>query len=327
MNLFRYVSSRLVFALFLLGMTCPGSAQSSREFPNKPVRIVVGLGPGSSMDLVARTLGPALTEIWGHPVVIENRVGAAGNIAADLVARATDGHTLLFAQNAITISASLYPKLTYDLRRDLSPVTQLTAMPHVIVTNVSVPAQTLPELLALAKSSATQLNLSSAGVGNADHMAAELLAYKAGVRLVHIPYNSGSLAMNALLSGDAQIYLPGLPVSLSLIQSGKIRALAVTGANRSSALPDIPTVQESAIAGYQTVLWYGLFAPSSMTRFDIEKIAKDMRRALQAPPVKEKLRTTGIDTVGNTPTEFKSFVEAEIDRWAEIVRERKLQPD
>ena len=327
MNLFRFVSSRLVLALFFLGMACSSSAQTSREFPNKPVRIVVGLGPGSSMDLVARTLGPALTEIWGHPVVIENRVGAAGNIAADLVARATDGHTLLFAQNAITISASLYPKLSYDLRRDLSPVTQLTAMPHVIVTNVSVPARTLSELLALAKSSPKQLNLSSAGVGNADHMAAELLAYQAGVQLVHIPYNSGSLAMNSLIAGDAQIYLPGLPVSLSLIQSGKIRALAVTGSNRSSALPEVPTVQESGIAGYQTVLWYGLFAPAAMAKIEIEKIAKDVGRALQMPLVKDKLRTTGIDAVGNTPAEFKSFVEAEIDRWAVIVRERKLQLD
>ena len=327
MNLFRYVSSRLVFTLFLLGIACPSSAQTSREFPNKLIRIVVGLGPGSSMDLVARTLGPALTEIWGHPVVIENRVGAAGNIAADLVARATDGHTLLFAQNAITISASLYPKLTYDLRRDLSPVTQLTAMPHVIVTNMSVPAHTLAELLALAKSSPKQLNLSSAGVGNADHMAAELLAYQAGVRLVHIPYNSGSLAMNALIAGDAQIYLPGLPVSLSLIQSGKIRALAVTGSNRSSALPEVPTVQESGVAGYQTVLWYGLFAPSAMTKVELEKIATDVGRALQTPLVKEKLRTTGIDAVGNTPAEFKSFVEAEIDRWAVIVRERALYPE
>ena len=327
MKLQQIYLSRLAQAFFCLSMVCPALVQSASEFANKPVRIVVGLGPGSSMDLVARTLGPALTEIWGQPVVIENRVGAAGNIAADLVARATDGHTLLFAQNAITISASLYPKLSYDLRRDLIPITQLTAMPHVIVTNISVPANTLPELLALAKSSARQLNLSSAGVGNADHMAAELLNYKAGVQMVHIPYNSGSLAMNALIAGDAQMYLPGLPVSLSLIQAGKIRALAVTGAKRSSALPDVPTVQEAGIAGYQTVLWYGLFGPALMSGLDVEKIAKDLARALEMPAVKEKLRTTGIDAVGNSPAEFKRFVYAEIDRWSEIVRERKLQPD
>jgi tripartite-type tricarboxylate transporter receptor subunit TctC len=327
MNFLRFAHTRFIFALLFLMMACSTSAQTSRVFPNKPVRIVVGLGPGSSMDLVARTLGPALTEIWGQPVVIENKVGAAGNIAADLVARATDGHTLLFAQNAITISASLYPKLGYDLRRDLRPVTQLTAMPHVIVTNLSVPVKTLAELFDLAKSSSTQLNLSSAGVGNADHMAAELLAYKAGVRLVHIPYTSGSLAMNALIAGDVQIYLPGLPVSLNLIQSGKIRALAVTGASRSDALPQVPTVQESGMTGFQTVLWYGLFAPSVMNLSEVEKIAQDVGRALQTSLVKDKLRTTGIDAVGNSPTEFKSFVDAEIDRWAEIVRERRLQPE
>jgi tripartite-type tricarboxylate transporter receptor subunit TctC len=200
-------------------------------------------------------------------------------------------------------------------------------MPHVIVTNLSVPVKTLAELFDLAKSSSTQLNLSSAGVGNADHMAAELLAYKAGVRLVHIPYTSGSLAMNALIAGDVQIYLPGLPVSLNLIQSGKIRALAVTGASRSDALPQVPTVQESGMTGFQTVLWYGLFAPSVMNLSEVEKIAQDVGRALQTSLVKDKLRTTGIDAVGNSPTEFKSFVDAEIDRWAEIVRERRLQPE
>ena len=327
MKIHANYSMPIAFVFYGLLLAWTGVAHSVEAFAQKPVRIIVGLGPGSSMDLIARTLSPALTEIWGQPVVIENRVGAAGNIAAELVARATDGHTLLLAQNAITISASLYPHLNYDLRRDLIPVSQLTAMPHIVVTNLSVPAKTLSELMSLAKNSPQQLNLASAGVGNADHMAAEFLNYKAGVQMVHIPYTSGSLAMNALIAGDVQMYLPGLPVSLSLIQAGKIRALAVTGTKRSSALPEVPTVQEAGIAGYQTVLWYGVFAPSALAAIEVQKIAQDFARALDMPVVKEKLRVTGIDAVGNSPSEFKKFVEAEIVRWSEVVQDRKLKPD
>lgn len=320
-------SMPITLGFYCLVLLWPGLAHSAEAFAQKPVRMIVGLGPGSSMDLIARTLSPALTEIWGQPVVIENRVGVAGNIAAELVARATDGHTLLLAQNAITISASLYPHLNYDLQRDLIPVTQLTAMPHIVVTNLSVPAKTLAELMSLAKQSTQGLNLASAGVGNADHMAAELLNYKTRVQMVHIPYTSGSLAMNALIAGDVQLYLPGLPVSLSLIQAGKIRALAVTGTKRSSALPDVPTVQEAGIPDYQTVLWYGIFAPRTMQASEVQKIAKDLARALDMPVVKDKLRATGIEAIGNSPADFKSFVDAEIARWSEVVRERKLQPD
>jgi len=319
---------RALFAAALTSVaalsTTPARAD---DFPTKPVRIIVGLGAGSSMDLVARTLSPKLSQLWGQPVVVENRAGAAGNIAADLVARADDGHTLLLAQNAITVSASLYPKLSYNLRKDLAPVSQVTSMPHVIVVTASLPAKTLGEFLDEARSRPGKLNFSSAGIGNADHMATELLNAKAGVTMLHVPYTGGSQALNAAAAGDVQLYLPGLPVSLPLIQAGKVRALAVTGTKRSPALPDVPTVEEAGLPGYQTVLWYGLFAPSSMPSERVQRISADVAKVLQMDDIKAKMQAAGIDLVGSTPQAFKAFTDSEIDRWADVVRSRDLRPE
>ena len=301
-------------------------AQTAGDFPTKPVRIIVGLGPGSSLDLIARAIGPHLSTLWGKPVIVENRIGAAGNVAADVAARADDGSTLLLAQNAITISASLYPNLPYNLRKNLKPVTQVTSMPHVIVASMAMP-NTLQAFLAQAKSQPGKLNFSSAGIGNADHMAAELLNTKAGVQMVHVPYNSGAQALTAVMAGDAQMYFPGLPVSLPAIKAGKVRALAVTSATRSPSLPDVPTVQEAGVPGYQTVLWYGLFAPTNMPTATVHKIAADVHQVLQTPEAKASLASTGVDLVGSSPEEFTAFVNSEIDRWAEVVKARNLKPE
>ncbi|MES2186945.1 MAG: tripartite tricarboxylate transporter substrate binding protein [Pseudomonadota bacterium] len=301
-------------------------AAAAADFPSKPVRIIVGLGPGSSLDLIARALGPHLANLWNRPVIIDNRIGAAGNVAADVVSRADDGHTLLLAQNAITISASLYPNLPYNLRKSLKPVTQVTSMPHVIVVSTAMPA-TLAGFLAEAKAHPGKLNFSSAGIGNADHMAAELLNTKAGVQMVHVPYTSGAQALTAVMAGDAQMYFPGLPVSLPAIKAGKVRALAVTSATRSPSLPDVPTAQEAGVPGYQTVLWYGLFAPASMPGATVHQIAADVHKVLQLPETRASLASTGVDLVGNSPEEFTAFVNSEIDRWAEVVKARNLRPE
>ncbi|MBV7483175.1 tripartite tricarboxylate transporter substrate binding protein [Bordetella sp. BOR01] len=304
-------------------MSAPAQAES--DFPTRTVRLVAGLGAGSSMDLVARTISPKLSEMWGQSVVVENRVGAAGNIAAEQVSREDDGHTLLVAQNAITVSASLYPNLRYDLRKDLKAVTQLTSMPHVLVVAPSLPVKTLRDFINLAKAKPGQLNFSSAGVGNADHMAAELFTTMAGITMTHIPYTGGSQAITAAAAGDVQLYFPGLPVSLPLVQADKVRALAVTSSSRSPALPDVPTVKEAGLPNYETVLWYGVYAPASMSDATVQRISDDIHKALQLPDVQEKLRGAGIDVVGSKPEQFQAFTNSEIDRWATIVHERKLK--
>ncbi|WP_179283306.1 tripartite tricarboxylate transporter substrate binding protein [Bordetella genomosp. 9] len=314
-------------ALCAQAVIASASAQSASDFPTRTVRIVSGLAAGSSMDLVARTISPKLAELWGQAVIVENRAGAAGNIAAEHVARADDGHTLLIAQNAITVSASLYPRLKYDLRKDLKAVSQVTAMPHVVVVTPTLPVKNLQDFVALAKSKPNQLNFSSAGIGNADDMAAELFATMAHLQMMHVPYTGGSQALTAAAAGDVQLYFPGLPVSLPLVKAGKVKALAVTSKIRSPALPDVPTMQEAGLPGYETVLWYGVYAPASMPDATVKRISADIRKALEMPDVKEKLGGAGIDVVGSTPEQFQAFTNAEIDRWATIVRERNLKVD
>ena len=316
--------------IFLVGLfVLMNSAWQSQAqtWPTKPVRIISGLGAGSSMDLVARTIAPKLAEIWGQSVVIENRTGAAGNIAAGVVTTTEDGHTLLIAQNAIAISASLYPKLSYNLRKDLKPVSQISSMPHVVVVNTNLPVKNFQEFVQLAKEKSGQLNFSSAGIGNADHMAAELLNSRAGILMVNVPFPGGAQAMNAVIAGDTQMYLPGLPVSVPQIKAGKVRALAVTSVKRSPSLPDVPTVAELGIPNFSTVLWYGLFSPTSHADTLNIKIASDLNKALNSVELQTKLAGIGLDLVGNSPDSFKTFVNQEIQMWEQIVRSKNLRPD
>ncbi len=324
------ISRKMRGNIFLVGIfVLMNSAWQSQAqtWPTKPVRIISGLGAGSSMDLVARTIAPKLAEIWGQSVVIENRTGAAGNIAAGVVVTTEDGHTLLIAQNAIAISASLYPKLSYNLRKDLKPVSQISSMPHVVVVNTNLPVKNFQEFVQLAKEKSGQLNFSSAGIGNADHMAAELLNSRAGILMVNVPFPGGAQAMNAVIAGDTQMYLPGLPVSVPQIKAGKVRALAVTSAKRSPSLPDVPTVAELGIPNFSTVLWYGLFSPTSHADTLNIKIASDLNKALNSVELQTKLAGIGLDLVGNSPDSFKTFVNQEIQMWEQIVRSKNLRPD
>jgi tripartite-type tricarboxylate transporter receptor subunit TctC len=304
-----------------------GIAQSAPPWPNRTVKIVSGLGPGSSMDLVARSIAPALSEIWGQSVIVENKTGAAGNVAAGFVAGVEDDHTILIAQNAIAISASFYPKLSYNLKKDLKPVSQVTSMPLVVIVNNNLPVKNLKELIEYAKQRPNELNFSSAGIGNADHMAGELLNAQAGITMTHIPFTSGALALNALIAGDVQMYLPGLPVSLPNIKAGKVRALAVTTNKRASALPDVPTVAEAAIPGYSMPLWYGIFANQSMSDANMKKLASDINKAIKSPDIQNKIGSSGIDLVGSSPDAFKAFVNNETELWAQTIKARNLKPD
>jgi len=313
-------------ALFLL-FSHLGFAQSTAPWPTRTVKIVSGLGPGSSMDLVARSIAPALSEIWGQSVIVENKTGAAGNIAAGFVAGLEDDHTILIAQNAITISASFYPKLSYNLKKDLKPVSQITSMPLVVIVNNNLPVKNLKELIEYARQRPNELNFSSAGIGNADHMAAELLNAQAGLTMTHVPFTSGALALNALIAGDVQMYLPGLPVSLPNIKAGKVKALAVTTSKRAPALPEVPTVAEAAIPGYSMPLWYGFFANQSMSDVSMKKLASDLSKAIKTPDLQNKIGSGGIELVGSSPDAFKAFVNQETELWAQTIKTRNLKPD
>ncbi len=311
--------------LFIAGNPAGAQAQA---YPERPVRLVVGFSPGSGTDVVARLIAQRLSDAWERPVVVENLAGAGGNIAAGRIAKsAPDGYSLLFANNGLAISASLHRDLPYNVRQDLTAVTQVTSAPHLLVVNPALQVTSLNELVALAKSHPGKINFASAGVGNSDHMAAELLKHMADVNMVHVPYKGGPPAMNAVISGEVGLYFPSLTVGLPMVRAGKVKALGVSGTRRARAAPDVPTIAESGLPGYEVVLWYGLYAPAGTPLALVNKVADGVRRTLVLSDVRSRLTALGFETVESSPAEFADFTSREIEKWAAIVKAARLAVD
>lgn len=303
-------------------------AVCAQAYPSKPVRILIGFTAGSSIDVVARILTQKLTETWKQPVIIDNRVGAGGNVAADAVAKAApDGHMLLNANAGLAISAAFYRKLPYDALKDLRPITQVVAQPHVLAVNPSLPVNSVKELIALAKARPGQLSFASAGVGNSDHMAGELFKWMAGINMVHVPYKGGNQALNDTITGEVAMYFPGVPVALPMIQAGRVKALAVTGPKRLAMLPKVPTVAEGGLPGYEVILWYGFFGPAALPQETAAKIAADLGRVLKLPDVQERFAALGVEPIGSAPDDFARFVKSEIAKWEKVRKATGLTID
>lgn len=297
------------------------SVAGAQGFPQKPVRTVIGYTPGGTTDVVARIIGQKLTELWGQPVVVDSRPGAAGNIGAENVAKSpADGYSLLLGQNAIAVSPAMYAKMAYDVQRDLLAVTTASITPHVIVLHPSVPANNVRELIALAKSRPNELLMASTGHGNSDHMVAELFNTMAGIKMVHIPYKGGALALKDVVGGQVAVYFAGLASSIQMIKSGRVKALAVTSKTRAKAAPELPTIAESGLPGYEAVLWQGYFAPAGTPRDVVAKLATDINRVLAMPDTVERLAAAGTDPFPGSPEQFAAFLRSEIDKWGTVVR-------
>ncbi len=319
------MGSRFIAFLALLLAACTGYAQT---FPSKPVRILIGFTAGSSIDVVVRIIGQKLSEMWSQPVIIDNRVGAGGNVAADAVAKAApDGYILLSPNAGLAISAAFYRKLPYDALKDLRPIMQLAAQPHILAVNNYLPAKSVKELIALAKAKPGQLSFASGGPGNSDHMAGELFNYMAGINIVHVPYRGGNLALNDTISGQVAMYFPGVPVALPMIKAGKVRAFATTGPKRSPALPDVPTVAEAGIPGYAVILWYGLLGPAGLPNEVTAKVHADVAGVLKMPDVQERLAGLGVEPAGSTPDAFAAFLKSEIAKWDKVKKATGLTVD
>jgi tripartite-type tricarboxylate transporter receptor subunit TctC len=317
--------SRAAFALLAASAVSGVIAQS---FPAKPVRVVIGFAPGSSSDVTMRILGPKLTEIWGQSVVVDNRPGAGGNIAAEFVANAPpDGYTLLFPSASIAIAQSYYRKLQYNALQDLAPVALASAMPNLLCVNPSLPVRTVKDLIALAKSRAGEILYSSSGTGSSDHMATELFSYMSGIRMTHIPYKGGPQALSDVISGEIAMIITGLPAALPQVKAGKVRAVAVTTAKRAAAVPEIPTVAEAGVAGFEHTLWNGMFAPAKTPAALVAKVSEDLGRVLRSPDVRERFTALGIEPAGTTPQEFDRFFRAEVEKWARVVKATGIQGD
>ena len=295
---------------------------NAQQFPAKPVRMVIPIGPGSSMDLTGRVVAQRMNEAWAQPVIADNRPGAGGNIGADVVAKSPpDGYTLLFTSSSLAIAKSAYKKLPYDAQRDLEPVTLISSRGNSLVVHPSLPVKTVKELITLSRAKPGELAFGSGGGnGSSDHLVGELFNLLAKVKITHVPYKSGPQAVQDLLSGQIQVYFGGIPVNMPMIRAGKVRPLAVSLAKRSPLLPDVPTMIEAGVPGYEVNVWYGVFAPHGIPAPLVERISADINRQLKARDFQERMTALGVDAAGNTPSEFKAMFAEEVTKWGKVVR-------
>lgn len=296
------------------------------SYPVRPVRLVLGFGVGGGTDLLARTIAPKLSEAMGQSWVVDNRAGASGNLSTELVARATpDGHTVLMVLNTqLTANPSLY-KLTFDVRRDLRPVTSLGMSDQMIVVHPSVPATTLKEFIAVAKSKPGVFNYASTGVGAVDHLGTELLNQRAGIKLVHVSYKGGGQAQAALLSGEVHLRIGAAASTMPFVADGRVRALAIASAKRSKLLPKLPTVAELGYPGFEVNVWYAFLVPAGTPERVIERIRAETNRALQAPDVQAQLDRAGVNVFTSTPAELAQRIRAESDLLAGLIKDLGLR--
>jgi tripartite-type tricarboxylate transporter receptor subunit TctC len=316
----------LVILAAFLGITPFAAAQ---EFPTKTVRLIAPFAPGGATDALARVVSQKMSERWRQQVIVDNRPGAGGNIGAELAARAApDGYTLVVAGAPHAINMTLYSKLSYDLQKDLVGINRIAGYPSAIVVHPSLPAKTVKELIALAKKRPGELNFGSAGPGSPNRLAIELFMMMSNTRMVHVPYKGGSGQMvGELLAGQVQLASIGLPPSMGHINAGKLRAIAVTGTTRSPLLPNVPTVSEAGLPGFDVTSWYGIFAPAALPKNLVAKINGDITAVLDTPDMKQRLEKLGADPAPQSPEDFSKFVRAEVEKWAKVVKESGARAD
>ena len=298
-------------------------------YPNKPVRMVVGFPPGQATDIVARAVAQKLTESLGQSVFVDNRPGAAGIIGTEVAIKAGgDGYTLLMSSSGpLAVNPGLYAKLPYDPLRDLAPITLVASVPLFLVAHPSLPANNVPELIALAKQRPGEINYASGGSGVTNHLVMEMFKSAAGVNLVHVPYKGGPPALTDLIAGQVSVMFETGPGALPHVRSGKLKALATGGARRSMAMPKLATVAEQGIAGFDGVAWIGFVAPAGTPRAIVDRLNEETVKILALPDVRERFVSQGAEPVGNSPGEFAAYIKAEIAKWGKVIRESGAKVD
>ena len=312
-----------VLSLALLSATATTFAQN---YPAKPIRLIVPAAPGGGTDYSARLIGSKLTESWGQTVVIDNRTGASGNIGVELAVKsAPDGHTLVMPITSFPVNPSLYPKLPFNTEKDLSPIVLVASAPLLLVVNPAVQAKSVNELIALAKARPGQLNYANSGSGTTAHLAGELLKRMANVDIVGIAYKGGGPAVVDLIAGSVHVYFSTIPAALQQVKAGRLRALAVTSATRVNEIPDIPTVAETGLPGFQVIGWFGLFAPTGTPRPVIQKLNSEIVKTLRAADTREKLSGHGLIPGSGTPEDLGRFLSEEIVRWRKLIQDASIK--
>jgi len=305
-------------SLFLFALLSLGAAAQT-AYPAKPVRFIVPSAAGGGTDIIARSVAHKLSESLGQQFVVDNRPGAGQMIGIELAARSpADGHTILMAASTLAINPIMYQKVSYDPLRDFAPITQAASLPNVLVVHPSLPAKSVAELIALARRQPGKINYASAGIGTSPQMSVELLKSMAKIDLVHVPYKGSAPGVVDLLAGQVTVMTPNVLTALPHIKAGRLRALAVTSAKRSEALPDVPTIAESGLPGYDSTQWYGVLAPAGTSREIVARLHDEIVRALRAPEVIQRLAADGAEPVGSSPEEFAAFIKSEIDKWVRV---------
>ena len=319
-----------VFSLWSAGSHAQTeAARSAVNYPTKTIRMLVGFAAGGGTDAMARLFAQKFNEAWGQNVVVDNRPGAGGNIAADILAKSVpDGHTLLMTVAAHAVNASLYSKLPYDPVKDFAPVSLVAVAPNIITAHPSVSARSARDLLALAKAKPGQITYASAGNGTTMHLTMELFTSMAGIQLVHVPYNGGGPSTIATLAGQTQLLSSSLPTALPHVRSGKLHVIGVTSAERTALAPDLPTIAESAgLPGYEVKEWYGVLAPAGTPAAVVNKINAEIERLLQDRAVRERLNMLGFEPYRNTPAQFSAMIRSDIAKWEKVVRAAGVRID
>ncbi len=305
-----------------------GSVFAQTSYPNRPVRMVVPSSAGGGTDIIARIITPKLSERLGQQVIVDNRPGAGTMIGGEVVAKSPpDGYTLLMGISTLAINPAIYKKVPYDAQRDFAPITQTVSAPNILVVHPSLPVKSVKELIAFARAHPGQLNFASAGAGTNPHLTMELFLSMAKLQMVHIPYKGSAPAIIDMLAGHVAVMTATILTGMPHVRSSRLRALGVTSAIRIAAAPEIPTIAEAALPGYEAVQWYGLLAPAQTPKDIIARLHGEMARILHLPDVKERFAGDGAEPVGNTPEEFGRYIRTETEKWAKVAREAGIRPE
>ena len=326
MKVFKRSCGPRLAALALLGVASLHAAAA--EFPTRPVRFVVASSPGGALDVLARLVGPKLTEKWGQPVVVDNRAGAGGVIGTEIVANASaDGYNILVIAQGFTANPFLYKKLPYRTPEDFAPITILAYGPNVLVVHPTVKAASVKELIALAKQQPGKLNYATSGVGAASHLAIEMFKRMSDVEMVHIPYKGAGAATAAVVAGQVNLLFTSTGAAMPHIKAGRLRALGVTTAKRTPALPDVPTIAETGLAGFQVDGWYALMAPAKTPKAVIDRLYRDTAAVLRQPDIVARIEAVGLEPAGISPQEFGDYIRAELKKWGTLIKEAGIKAE